>query len=95
MFFLLIWVKKKRVFHKNLLIFLRKNGISSELFPDCIKLKKQMSYSNKKNSKYTAIIGEDELKTGKINLRNMSTGNQELLTIDELIKKLKMINILK
>ena len=35
------------------------------------------------------MIGEDELKTGKINLRNMSTGNQELLTIDELIKKIK------
>ena len=32
-----------------------------------------MSYSNKKNSKYTAMIGEDELNTGKINLRNMST----------------------
>jgi len=69
--------------------FLRKNGISSELYPDLVKLKKQMSYSNKKDIKYTAIIGEDELSSGKINVRNMKTGNQDLLTIDELIKKIK------
>jgi len=67
---------------------LRKNGISSELYPDCVKLKKQMSYSNKKNIKYTAIIGEDELNSGKINLRNMKTGDQDLLEINELIKKI-------
>ena len=67
---------------------LRQNGISSELYPDMIKLKKQMSYSNKKNIKYTAIIGEDEISSGKINLRNMKTGDQDLLKIDELIKKI-------
>ena len=81
--------EKEACISQKFVNILRKKGISSELFPDCVKLKKQMSYSNKKNSKYTAIIGEDELKTGKINLRNMSTGNQELLTIDELIKKIK------
>ena len=81
--------EKEACISQKFVNILREKGISSELFPDCVKLKKQMSYSNKKNSKYTAIIGEDELKTGKINLRNMSTGNQELLKINELIKKIK------
>ncbi|MBG40300.1 MAG: histidine--tRNA ligase [Flavobacteriales bacterium] len=81
--------EKEACISQKFVNILREKGISSELFPDCVKLKKQMSYSNKKNSKYTAMIGEDELNTGKINLRNMTTGDQELLTIDELIKKIK------
>lgn len=81
--------EKEASISQDFVILLRKNGISSELYPDLVKLKKQMSYSNKKDIKYTAIIGEDELSSGKINVRNMKTGNQDLLTIDELIKKIK------
>ena len=68
---------------------LRKNNIISELFPDNIKLKKQMSYSNKRGSKYTALIGEKELSSKKITLRDMNDGSQENLTLTQLIKKIK------
>jgi len=81
--------KKEANISQEFVSVLRKNGISSELYPDSVKLKKQMSYSNNKNIKYTAIIGENELNSGKINLRNMKTGDQDLLGINELIKKIK------
>ena len=44
-----------------------------------------MSYANKKDVKYIAIIGENELDSGKINLRNMKTGDQKKLPIDKII----------
>jgi histidyl-tRNA synthetase len=81
--------EKEADISQDFVSILRKNSISSELYPDSIKLKKQMSYANKKDVKYIAIIGEDELDSGKINLRNMKTGDQELLGIDELIKTIK------
>ena len=68
---------------------LRDSGIKCELFPDKLKLKKQMSYANKKYVKYTALVGEEELKTKKITLKNMIDGSQESITLKDLINKLK------
>lgn len=63
----------------------RKAGIRSEIFPDKAKMKKQMAYANAKSVPFVAIAGENEMNEGKITLKNMSTGEQQLVTADELI----------
>ena len=68
---------------------LRANGIPAEIYPDSTKMKKQMSYANDKNVSYVAMVGETEMANGTIALKCMETGEQENLTIDEVISKLK------
>lgn len=68
---------------------LRANGIPAEIYPDSTKMKKQMSYANDKNVAYVAMVGETEMSNGTIALKCMETGEQENLTIDEVISKLK------
>lgn len=68
---------------------LRANGIPVEIYPDPTKMKKQMSYANDKNVAYVAMVGETEMANGTIALKCMETGEQENLTIDEVISKLK------
>ncbi len=64
---------------------LRKNGISAEIYPDCAKMKKQFSYADTLSIPFVAIIGENELQTDKITLKEMATGTQQSLSIEELI----------
>ena len=66
----------------------RESGIRAELYPDAAKMKKQMSYANAKQIPFVALAGENEMNDGKITLKNMETGEQVLLTPDELIKAL-------
>jgi len=66
----------------------RKAGISAEIYPDRAKMKKQMSYANNKNVKFVALIGENEMQKEYITLKDMVTGEQAILTLDELIVKL-------
>lgn len=68
---------------------LRANGIPAEIYPDSTKMKKQMSYANDKSVTYVAMVGETEMANGTIALKCMETGEQENLTIDEVISKLK------
>ena len=68
---------------------LRANGIPAEIYPDSTKMKKQMSYANDKNVAYVAMVGETEMANGTIALKCMETGEQENLTINEVILKLK------
>ena len=68
---------------------LRKAGISAELYPESSKMKKQMTYANSKNVPFVAMVGETELNEGKLTLKNMATGEQELLDIATVIEKLK------
>lgn len=68
---------------------LRANGIPAEIYPDSTKMKKQMSYANDKNVAFVAMVGETEMANGTIALKCMETGEQENLTIDEVISKLK------
>lgn len=68
---------------------LRANGIPAEIYPDSTKMKKQMSYANDKNVEYVAMVGETEMANGTIALKCMETGEQENLTINEVISKLK------
>ena len=67
----------------------REAGIRTEVFPDATKMKKQMSYANQKQILYVALAGENEMAEGKLTLKNMTTGEQQLVTIDELINAIK------
>ena len=63
----------------------RKAGIRTEMYPDSSKMKKQMSYANAKGIQFVAIVGENEMNEGKLTLKNMATGEQSLVTADELV----------
>ena len=67
----------------------REAGIRTEIFPDSTKMKKQMSYANAKQIPFVALAGENEMAEGKFTLKNMLTGEQQLLTIEEVIEKVK------
>ena len=64
----------------------REAGIRTEIFPDSTKMKKQMSYANAKQIPFVALAGENEIAAGKLTLKNMESGEQSLVTIDEIIK---------
>lgn len=72
----------------KILVRLRQNGIPSEIYPAPVKLKKQMSYADKKNIPFVIFTGEEERKAGKVNLKDMASGNQDSLTIDEVLSRL-------
>ena len=67
---------------------LRAAGVSVEIYPDSVKMKKQMSYANAKAIPFVAIVGETELAEGKVNVKNMMTGEQSLMTAEEMVKQL-------
>ena len=67
----------------------RANGIRAEIYPDAVKMKKQMSYANAKLIPYVVLAGENEINAGKVTLKNMETGEQSLLSTEELIEKIK------
>ena len=66
----------------------RAQGIRAEIYPDSAKMKKQMSYANAKHIPFAALAGEDEMQASKITLKNMETGEQQMLSPEELIAKL-------
>ena len=67
----------------------RDAGIRAEIYPDSAKMKKQMSYANDKNIPFVAIVGENEMNEGKLMLKDMTTGEQSLVTPEELLAKIK------
>ncbi|WP_288318565.1 histidine--tRNA ligase [Xylanibacter caecicola] len=67
----------------------RNSGIRTELYPDAVKMKKQMSYANAKNIPFVVLAGENEIKEGRFTLKNMVTGDQLSVTPDELITIVK------
>lgn len=67
----------------------RKAGIRTEMFPDSCKMKKQMNYANAKNIPFVALAGENEINAGKFTLKDMTTGEQCLISAEELINRLK------
>ena len=64
---------------------IREAGIRTEIFPDSAKMKKQMSYANAKHIPFVALAGENEIAQGKVTLKNMETGEQSLVSTEELI----------
>ena len=67
----------------------RSQGIRAEIYPDAAKMKKQMSYANAKQIPFVVLAGENEMNAGKVTLKNMTTGEQSVLSEDELIERLK------
>ena len=68
----------------------REAGIRTEIFPDSSKMKKQMSYANAKQIPFVALAGENEIAAGKLTLKNMLSGEQQLLNIEEIINIAKL-----
>ncbi len=80
--------EKETAYCLSIINKVRAQGIRAEIYPDTAKMKKQMSYANAKQIPYVALAGENEMKEGKITLKNMETGEQQLVTPEELIGKL-------
>lgn len=68
---------------------LRQANVATEIFPDKAKMKKQMSYANAKHIPYVVLAGENEMAQHKVTLKDMNTGEQFLLTGEEIISKLR------
>ena len=66
---------------------LRANGIAVEVYPEPTKMKKQMGYANDKNIPFVAIVGGDEMAQNKVMLKNMTSGEQQLVSLDEIINE--------
>ena len=81
--------EKEAAFSMGVLAKVRAAGIRAEIFPDASKMKKQMSYANAKNIPFVAIVGENEMNEGKVMLKNMETGEQNLVSAEELIAAVK------
>lgn len=64
---------------------LRDKGVIAELYPDAVKMKKQMSYANQSDIPFVAIVGEQEIQSGKFSLKDMHTGNQQLVSFEEML----------
>lgn len=67
---------------------LRAAGINAELYPEPVKLKKQMKYANDRKAAYTLLIGTDEMASGQLTLKEMTSGAQQALTLSEIIAQL-------
>ena len=72
-----------------LLKTLRTAGINAEIYPEAAKMKKQMTYADKKGIPFVALVGENEMNAGIVSLKNMVTGEQENIKVPELTEYLK------
>ena len=77
--------EKETVYSLPILASLRDQGIRCEIYPDASKMKKQMQYANQKGIPFVIMTGETEMAEGKVMLKNMTTGEQKLLTPDTLV----------
>lgn len=67
----------------------RRMGIATEVYPDSVKMKKQMAYANAHNVPFVALVGEDEMAAGEVSLKNMQNGDQQRLSLSEALKMVK------
>lgn len=80
---------KEAAYCLPILTKVREAGVRAEIYPDASKMKKQMGYANDKQIPFVAIVGENEMNEGKLTLKNMTTGEQSLVTQDELLAVVK------
>ena len=80
--------ESEAAFSMKVLAQVRKAGINAEVFPDNTKMKKQMAYANAKQIPFVAIVGETELQAQKLTLKDMTTGEQTLVTPEELVHRI-------
>ncbi len=78
---------QSELFALEVLNRLRSAGISSELFPERVNIKRQLAYANKKSIPYVILIGSEEMKTGEPTLKNMKTGTQQSLSIEKIVEE--------
>ncbi len=81
--------EKEQDYCLPLLFQLRDAGINAEIYPDAAKMKKQMKFANDKAIKYVVMVGSQEMESGKLTVKNMESGEQDSLTINELINSIK------
>ncbi|MBR6032824.1 MAG: histidine--tRNA ligase [Bacteroidaceae bacterium] len=80
--------EKETAYSLPIIASLRAQGIRCEIYPDAAKMKKQMQYANQKAIPFVAMTGETEMAAGKVMLKNMTTGEQQLLAPNEIINRL-------
>jgi histidyl-tRNA synthetase len=80
--------EKETAYNLPIIAKVRQAGIRAEIFPDSTKMKKQMSYANAKQIPFVVLAGDNEIAEGKVTLKNMETGEQTLVSPEELIAKL-------
>ncbi len=78
--------EKEELYCLPVLAELRKNGVNAEIFPESSKMKKQMNYANRKQIPFVVLAGDLEMEANKFTLKNMDSGEQQLVTSEELIK---------
>jgi len=74
----------------NALQVVRKAGINAEIYPQAVKMNKQMKYANARKIPYVAVVGNNEIQTGKIALKNMQTGEQANIKVADLVEKISV-----
>ena len=84
--------EQEEAFCLQILKELRAAGINTEIYPEATKMKKQMTYADKKSIPYVALVGENEINNKIVTLKNMLTGEQESVAISKLVEKLKNEN---
>ena len=67
----------------------RRAGIATEVYPDSVKMKKQMAYANAQQVPFVALVGETEMNEGRIALKDMLSGEQSVLSLEEVIERLQ------
>ena len=77
--------KESFQFGLSILPKLRLAGINAEMYPDSVKLKKQLDYADRKNIPFVVLIGSDEIQSGQLTLKNMKTGEQTKVGVEEII----------
>jgi histidyl-tRNA synthetase len=70
---------------------LRQGGISTEIYPDAVKMKKQMSYADAKKIPFVALAGENEIAEQVVQLKDMTTGEQRKVAMEEMVSFAKQI----
>lgn len=80
---------KEATYSMQVLAQVRQAGINAEIFPDAAKMKKQMAYANAKQVPFVVLVGENELAAGQVTLKNMETGEQQLLTPTQLVEAVR------
>ena len=81
--------EKEQLFCLNAVQELRSQGVKSEVYPDSVKLKKQMTYANNKQVPWVVLAGEEEISSGKLTIKNMNTGDQRKLSVDQIVELVK------
>ena len=77
---------KEEAYCLPILAKLRANRVNAEIYPEAAKMKKQMTWADRKQVTFVAMVGDEEIAQGKVTLKNMKTGDQQLVTPEELIK---------